>query len=107
MEHASCDESDDILAAIDWHAISCQSESGSDNLATHIVHLHAVDACTHPDADPYGNRVEILCLGCLCDVQAKVMLAVGGLAGHGAALCMTCLASLRDWNDIIQRVQVL
>jgi hypothetical protein len=107
LEHASGDESDDILAAIDWHAISCHSESACDNLATHIVHLHAVHACTHPDADPYGDRVEILCLGCLCDVQAKVMLAVGGLTAHGAVLCMTCLAPLRDSNDIIRRVQVL
>lgn len=107
MEHGPVDESDDILAALDWHAISCQSESRCDNLATHIVHLHAVHACTHPDVDPHGNRVEILCLGCLCDLEEKVMLAVGGFTRHGAALCATCLAPLRDSNDIIRRVLVL
>lgn len=42
--------------------------AGCTNPATHVVHVHAVDACNHPDLDSSGNMSDILCVGCVAAV---------------------------------------
>ncbi len=97
----------DALAELDWHGITCESTRGCTNLATHIVHLHAVDECDNPSLDTAGNIVDIVCLDCLYGIAIKVEQHVNALAGHPEANCLTCGVPVRELTDIIREVAVL
>lgn len=95
------------LAALDWRDITCQGEVGCTNRADFIVHLHAVDECNHPQLDPFGNTVEILCIACLWRAEAEVLLQVGRLRRHSGASCLTCGAPVSELSDIMRDVVAL
>lgn len=95
------------LAALDWRDITCQSGAGCTNRADFIVHLHAVDECNHPQLDPFGNTVEILCIACLWRAEAEVLLQVGRLRRHSGASCLTCGAPVSELSDIMRDVVAL
>ncbi|OBI95320.1 hypothetical protein [Mycobacterium asiaticum] len=95
------------LAALDWQAIECQSESGCSNRATFIVHRHAVDACNHPHVDPFGNIVEILCIACLWRAEAEVLVQLGQLRRSPDASCLTCGAPVSELSDIMRDVAAI
>ncbi|OBJ48867.1 hypothetical protein [Mycobacterium sp. 1423905.2] len=95
------------LVDLDWHTVSCQSEAGCSNRATHIVHLHAVDSCDHPNLDPFGNTVEILCIACLWQAAAEALAQVGRLRGAEAVHCLTCGAPVSELSDIMRDAAAL
>ncbi|OBK25831.1 hypothetical protein A5634_25775 [Mycobacterium asiaticum] len=92
------------LAALDWQTITCQSDTGCNNRATHIIHRHAVDECNRPHVDPFGNIVEILCIACLWRAEAEVLVQVGQLRRTSDAYCLTCGAPVSEASDIMRDV---
>ncbi|GFG63458.1 hypothetical protein MKUB_09480 [Mycobacterium kubicae] len=95
------------LASLDWQIITCQAETGCTNRAEYIVHRHAVDKCNHPQVDPFGNVVEILCIACLWHAEAEVLVQVGRLARTSDNCCLTCGAPVAELRDIMRDVAVL
>ena len=95
------------LAALDWQAITCQSETGCSNRATHIMHRHAVDECDHPHVDSFGNIVEIVCIVCLWRAEAELQVQVGQLRRSSGAYCLTCGAPVSELSDIMREVAAL
>ncbi|BBY39280.1 hypothetical protein MMAN_34140 [Mycobacterium mantenii] len=79
-----------ILATLDWHEVTCQSDAGCTSRATHVVHRHAVDGCNQPSLDPLGNSVGILCTGCLRDLQTEVLRQLDRIRSTPRAYCLTC-----------------
>ena len=96
----------DVLSALDWTSVRCQcARCDCRHAATTVAEVHVVDHCHGPDANPFGNRVHLLCPGCL-----------GGLALHiGAYLrvvepgasCRTCGSEIRQESDILRAVREL
>jgi hypothetical protein len=107
MSQAPGNEIPDTLAALDWRGITCQSEAGCTNLATHIVHVHAVDNCNDPNLDPFGNIVDILCGVCVRLVEVEVHLKVGQLTRRPGTHCLTCGAPVHEVRDIVREVVAL
>ncbi|QUR66210.1 hypothetical protein [Mycobacterium spongiae] len=107
MSQTTGNEIPDTLAALDWRGITCQSETGCANRATHIVHMHAVDECDHPHLDPFGNTIAILCIACLWRAEAEALVQVGRLRRHSSSSCRTCGAPVNEPGDIIRDVAVL
>lgn len=107
MSQTTGNEIPDTLAALDWRDVTCQSGAGCTNRADFIVHLHAVDECNHPQLDPFGNTVEILCIACLWRAEAEVLLQVGRLRRHSGASCLTCGAPVSELSDIMRDVVAL
>jgi len=107
MSQTTGNEIPDTLAALDWREITCQSDGGCTNRATHVVHLHAVDECDHPHLDPFGNTIEILCVACLWRAEAEARLQVGRLRRHAGASCLTCGAPVIELRDIMRDVAEL
>ena len=95
------------LAALDWQTVTCQFEAGCTNHATYVVHRHAVDECNHPDVDPFGNIVEIVCIACLMRAEAEILVQVGQLRRSSGAYCLTCGAPMSELSDIMRDVVVL
>ena len=78
----------DALAALDWLEITCQSEAGCTNRATHVVYRHAVDECNRPNLDPSGNIVDILCVGCVRSLKAQLLQQVDRIARCPGGYCL-------------------
>jgi hypothetical protein len=95
------------LAVLDWHEFTCQSEAGCTNRATHIVHLHAVDQCSHPYLDSSGNIISILCAGCLSGIALEFLRQVERLKRFPDSCCLTCGAPVGKLTDIVREVSVL
>jgi hypothetical protein len=107
VSHTPANEVSDMLAALDWHDITCQSAAGCGNVATHVVHRHAVDKCNQPSLDPFGNVVEILCIGCVRGVKVEVMQQVDRIARCPGAYCLTCGAPVHKLSDVMRKVMQL
>jgi hypothetical protein len=97
----------DTLSGLDWHHITCQSDAGCKNLATHIVHLHAVDECDDPDLDSSGNLIGILCIKCVQVLISQVEQRVGWLNHHPGVYCLTCGDEVREVTDVLRTVSPL
>jgi hypothetical protein len=95
------------LADLDWEVITCQSRKGCTNEATHIVHLHAVDCCNHPDLDSSGNVIDILCVGCLADVAHQAHRQAVQFDRYLDPHCLTCGAPVTKMTDIVRAVTML
>ena len=93
----------DALALLDWHEITCQSEAGCANRATHIIYRHAVDACNRPDLDPSGDIVDILCISCMRAVKAQVLQQVDRMTRCPGAYCLTCGAPVHKLSDVMRK----
>jgi hypothetical protein len=104
VSQAPGNEIPDTLAALDWHEITCQSEAGCANRATHVVHRHAVDKCNQPNLDPFGNTVDILCIGCVRSVKVEVLQQVDRITRCPCAYCLTCGAPVHKLSDIMRKV---
>jgi hypothetical protein len=98
------DPQSDALAALDWLEITCQSEAGCTNRATHIVHRHAVDQCNRPNLDPSGNVVEILCIGCVRRLKAQVLQQVDRINRCPGGYCLTCGAPVHKLSDVMRKM---
>jgi len=107
MNQAPGNEIPDTLAGLDWRSITCQSDVGCSNQATYIVHVHAVDKCNHPELDPFGNTIEILCIACLWRAEAEALLQVDRLRRHAGTSCLTCGAPVCEISDIMRDVAAL
>jgi hypothetical protein len=103
-QEARANEIANTLAALDWHEITCQSAAGCGNRATHVVHRHAVDKCNQSKLDPFGNIVDILCIGCVRDVKVEVLQQVDRIARCPGAYCLTCGAPVHKLSDIMRKV---
>jgi hypothetical protein len=68
------------------------------------VHRHAVDECNHPQADPFGNFVDILCIGCVRTVKADIVRQVDRYASFPGAYCLTCGGPLDKLSHIMRKV---
>lgn len=95
------------LDNLDWDVITCQSPAGCGNQATHIVHLHAVDACNHPDLDSSGDLIDILCVGCLADVAHRAHRQAVQFDRYLDPYCLTCGAPVTKLTDIVRAVEML
>jgi hypothetical protein len=107
VNQAPGNEIPDTLSILDWHQITCQSDAGCKNLATHIVHLHAVDECDNPDLDSSGNLIGILCIGCVQALAGQVQQRVGWLNRHPGVQCLTCGSPVRAMKDVLRAVAPL
>lgn len=95
------------LEDLDWDVITCQSPTGCTNRATHIVHLHAVDACNHPDLDSSGNMIDILCVGCVAEVAHTAHRQAVQFDRFLDPHCLTCGAPVTKLTDIVRAVETL
>jgi hypothetical protein len=102
--HAPGNGIPDLLLALDWHDITCQSEAGCTNRATHVVHRHAVDRCNQPNLDPFGNIVDILCIGCVRSLKVEILQQVDRITRCPEANCLTCGAPVQKLSDIMRKV---
>ncbi len=107
MSQTTGNEIPGTLASLDWQTITCQADTGCTNRAAYIVHRHAVDRCNHPQVDPFGNIVEILCMACLWHAAAEVLVQVGQLTRTSGTYCLTCGAPVSELRDIMRDVAVL
>jgi hypothetical protein len=94
----------DALAALDWHEITCQSEAGCTNRATHVLYRHAVDECNRPNLAPSGDIVDILCISCVRAVKAQVLEQVDRITRCPGAYCLTCGAPVHKLSDIMHKM---
>jgi hypothetical protein len=94
----------DALAALDWHEITCQSDTGCSNRATHVVYRHAVDKCNRPDLDPSGNIVDILCINCVRSLKAQLLEQVDQIARCPGGYCLTCGAPVHKLTDVMRKM---
>jgi hypothetical protein len=102
--HAPGNGIPDLLLALDWHDMTCQSEAGCANRATHVVHRHAVDRCNQPNLDPFGNIVDILCIGCVRSLKVEVLQQVDRITRCPEANCLTCGAPVQKLSDVMRKV---
>ncbi|ABL03952.1 hypothetical protein OSH39_22445 [Mycobacterium ulcerans] len=105
MSQATGNEVPGVLVALDWQTLTCQSDAGCTNRATHVVHTHALDHCNRPNLDPFGNVIDILCGDCLGRARAAALVRVNRLGRSSGAYCLTCGAPLSDPGDIIRDVR--
>lgn len=96
----------ETLTALDWGTYRCQCEHGHtcDAPATHIVHIHYIDRCNNPDADPYGNRIEIRCGTCLARLRTEIAESLARLTPWGRPACQGCGAPIAAVEDVIREV---
>jgi hypothetical protein len=92
------------LAALDWQEITCQSEGGCTNRATHVVYRHAVDECNRPNLDPSGNIVDILCISCVRSLKAQLLQQVDQIARCPGGHCLTCGAPVHQLSDVMRKM---
>ena len=104
MSQPAGNEVPDTLAALDWHAVTCQSAAGCTNRATHVAHVHAVDRCNGPLLDPFGDVIEILCSACLWRVEAEIRLRLGRLGRGSGAYCLACGAPVSEPGDVMRDI---
>jgi hypothetical protein len=107
MSQTTGNEIPGTLASLDWQTITCQADTGCTNRAAYIVHRHAVDQCNHPQMDPFGNIVEILCIACLWHAEAEVLVQVGQFRRSSDSRCLTCGAPVSELSDIMRDVAAL
>lgn len=105
MSQATGNEVPGVLVALDWQTLTCQSDAGCTNRATHVVHTHALDQCNRPNLDPFGNVIDILCGDCLGRARAAALVRVNRLGRSSGAYCLTCGAPVSDPGDIIRDVR--
>ena len=101
--HQEQSEITGLLAALDWHEITCQADGGCTNRATHVVHRHAVDKCNQADLDPFGSVVEILCAGCVSALKTEVARQVDRIRRGPHGFCLTCGTPVDQLSYVIRR----
>lgn len=96
----------ETLAALDWGTYRCQCrhKHACDNPAAYIVHIHCIDHCNSPDADPFGNRIEIRCSTCLAGLRTDVATKLHRLKPWGRPACEGCGAPISEIDDVIRDV---
>src|ERR1700760_4538302 len=95
------------LAALDWHEITCKSETACRNPATHIVHLHAVDECNQQHLDSSGNFIDILCARCFSATAVDILGKVDWFRRFPRPSCLTCGAPVAELTDIVREVSAV
>jgi hypothetical protein len=100
----------EALAPLDFHEIACQCPSHADgctNRASFAVAIHAIGRCNQPGLDPYGNRVEILCLWCLATLRVEIGEKLARAARYGIPSCDGCGSPLASIDDVVRGVRPL
>ena len=100
----------EVLQALDWSEIQCQCahhRHACPNRATHVVAIHAIEACNQPGLDPFGNRIELRCYACVLRLQAEVGYRLLKLREWGLAACGGCGAPLAEIADVVREVSEL
>jgi hypothetical protein len=97
----------DVLEALNWHDIQCQSPEGCKHRASVVLHVHVMDDCQHAEADRFGNVVAILCSQHALGVQVIAAEAVLQLRRYGIPLCKTCGAPLAQVKDVVREILTL
>lgn len=99
----------ETLAALDWGTYRCQCrhKHACDNPAAYIVHIHCIDNCNNPDADPFGNRIEIRCSTCLAALRTDIAAKLYQLKPWGRPACAGCGAPIAEITDVIRDVTPL
>lgn len=100
----------ETLAALDWGTYRCQCrhKHACDNPAAYIVHIHCIDNCNNPDADPFGNRIEIRCSTCLVTLRTDIAAKLRQLKPWGQPACAGCGgAPIAEITDVIRDVTPL
>ena len=109
-DDALTDSLGDALARLDWQEYTCQClmhADGCRNRASFVVAIHAIDCCNRPGVDPYGNRIEILCLWCLATLRVEISERLRRIREHGLATCEGCGAPLSFVDDVVRGVMPL
>ena len=102
-QQAQPNEITQLLAALDWHEITCQADGGCRNRATHVIHRHAVDKCNQGDLDAFGSVVEILCVDCVRDLKTAVAEQVDRISRGPHGFCLTCGTPVDQLSYVIRR----
>ena len=101
----------DSLARLDWQDYTCQCPQhpdGCQNRAAFAVAIHAIGACNRPGLDPFGNRVEILCLWCLATLRVEVADKLRRICSYGGIpSCEGCAAPLVCIEDVVRGIKPL
>jgi hypothetical protein len=105
QREARGNETSATLAALDWNEITCQSPAGCTSRATHIVHRHAVDGCNRPNVDPFGNIIDILCIGCVHVLKTEILRHIDRISSHRSDVyCLTCGTPVHKLSYVIRKV---
>lgn len=94
----------DAIKHLDFHEIRCQCTQhvhACPNRATHLVHIHALNACNEPGLS-YGNRVELRCRECVLRLIAEVGYRLDKANQWGIAYCATCQAPMVTVGDVVR-----
>jgi hypothetical protein len=97
----------DVLDALDWHGVRCQSPLGCDRRASAVLHVHIVDDCDGEDTDADGNFVSLLCSEHAVGLQAAAAQDVLNYRRYGRTLCLTCGAPMAAVADVVQQIRTL
>jgi hypothetical protein len=97
----------DVLDALEWHGVRCQSPLGCDRGATAVLHVHLVDDCNDEETDVDGNFVSLLCSQHAVELQAAAAQDVLNYRRYGRTLCLTCGAPMSVVADVVQQIRTL
>lgn len=88
--------------------VTCQcTDCRCTQLADVRIELHLVGSCDGPEANEFGNRIELLCLDCARTMWLNARriiedVAVVGARVGGVPLCGTCGAPMTRPSDIVR-----
>ncbi len=105
----------EIAGRVDTSPITCQCiigcsghPAGCWRPAEVTFEVHLLGQCNGPDANPDGNRVELMCMPCAARMWAGVssmvakMLMAAHRVGGRAPQCATCGAKVTTTTDVIR-----
>lgn len=94
-----------VTCQCDQHTRPCRQH------AVAIVELHLLDNCNGPEANEWGNRVELLCLACTQHLWREAEQRTAELR-HAAAQvgmvahCTTCQAPASRPSDLVRSLEM-
>lgn len=101
----------DTLADLDWHTLQCRCphHGGCTNQASLALHIHLLHNCNSPDADPFGNRIEIRCAHCAGLIQDEIAYSLRRLRRIGitSTHCIGCGAPIAETEDVIREMRTI
>lgn len=103
----------ELDAQWEGRGVTCQcgghGAAGCRQLAEFRVERHLVGECVGPEANQFGNRIDLLCGGCARLLWARAQIAVLQLNAAaarigGVPMCRTCGAPMVRPSDVVRSV---
>lgn len=95
------------LTALDF-APTCQCPvHPCTSVASFVVERHALHRCDEGDLTVDGNRVELLCSGCVSRLRVVVAGQLARFRVPGRYACETCGAPVAEVGDVVRSIERL